>query len=545
MTMTPAKQKSQIPGVKYRPAVQRGFQRGIDQLMRAISPTLGPRPRQVVHETMFQGRMPEFLDDGATIARRIVALPDRVEDAGAMILREMLWNVHETAGDGTATAAVMFSSIYNQGLAFIAAGGSAMLLRRHLEQAAQGLSAEIDRMTRPLHGQEAIRGFAEGLCHDADLAEVVAEAFDLLGPEGRLDIRPGRGRKLLLELFDGVYWESGLFARDPTASTGKISLVDPAFLLTDLDIQEPDELIPALDLACQAGLTSLVLVAHSISERALAILQIPANRQRLFVAVVRAPANHAALPDSLADIALLVGGRPLLAATGDRLEAVRMENFGGARRAWADKEYLGLEAGKGDPRALRRRLAELRAALPKAPDVEARNRLRQRLSRLIYGSAVLWIGAATPLALEARKETALRVTEAVRGALRQGVVPGGGLALLNLNPFLQAKICAAQCSEERLAHKILLKAVQTPMRTLLANSGHEPETILAGLASRPAGHGFDVVRGEFTDMLAAGIVDSAAVVKAALHQAVTSAALALTIDVLIQRANPPLGLQRQ
>jgi len=545
MTMTPPKSKSQIPGVKYQPAVQRGFKRGMGQLVRAIAPTLGPRPRHVVHETMFQGRMPEFLDDGATIARRIVALPDRVEDAGAMILREMLWAVHETAGDGTATAAVLFGSIYNQGLGFVAAGGNGMLLRRHLEQAAQDLLAEIDRTTRPLEGKEGVRRFAEGLCHDTDLAEVVAEALDLLGPDGRLDIRPGRDRKLRLELFDGVYWDSGLFARDPTAGTDKISLVDPAFLLTDLEIKEPAELIPALDLACQAGINSLVLVAHTVSERALTILQLPANRQRLNVAAVRAPANHTSLPDSLADMALLVGGQPLLAATGDRLEAVRMENFGGARRAWADKEYLGLEAGKGDPRELRRRLGELRAQLANCHEVEARTRLRSRIGRLLYGSGVLWIGAATPLALEARKETAQRVAEAARGALREGVVAGGGIALLNLKPFLQTKICAAQSSEERLAHKILLRAVQAPFRTLLANSGHEPETILAELAQRPAGHGFDVTRAEYKDLAAAGIVDSAAVVKAALHHAVASSALALSIDVLVQRANPPMGIQRQ
>ncbi len=544
--MTRSQPRMQVPGVKYSPAIQRGFQRGIEQLVRAISPTLGPRPRHVVHQTMFQGRMPEFLDDGATIARRIVSLPDRVEDAGAMLLREMLWNVHEAAGDGTATAAVLFRSIYNQGLTYVEAGGDAMGLRRHLEAIARRLPAEIDRVKLPLLGQEGLRGFAEGLCHDPDLAQVIAEAFDLLGPEGRLDIRPDRGRALRLELFDGVYWDSGLVARDAASGgPGKLTLFNPAILLTDLDIKEPDELIPTLDLACQAGVRDLVLVAHSISEKALSVIQLPANRQRLQVAAVRAPANYAAQPDILADMAQLVGGRPLLAALGDRLEAVRPENLGGARRAWAEKEYLGIEAGKGDPRALRRHIAALRRALAVTQVPDERNRLQQRLSHLIYGSGVLWVGANTPLALEARQATAQRTVAATRSALREGVVPGGGLALWHLKPGLQAGLSEAQSTEERLAYKLLLKAVETPARVLLANSGYEPERILAGLCHLPAGHGFDVTSGDFKDLTSAGIVDSAAVVKAALHYAIHSAALALTVDVLIQRANPPLGIQQQ
>src|SRR5260221_2916792 len=194
--MTLPANKRLTPGVKYRPAVQRGFQRGVAQLVRAIGPTLGPRPRHVAHETMFVGRKPEFLDDGATIARRIVMLPDRVEDAGAMLLREMLWKVKETAGDGTATAAVLFSSIYNQGLTFIAAVGSAMLLRRHLETAAQAALGELERQTQPLEGRAQLRDFAAGLCRDDELAGAIAEAFDLLGAEGRPDIPPGRGRRL-------------------------------------------------------------------------------------------------------------------------------------------------------------------------------------------------------------------------------------------------------------------------------------------------------------------------------------------------------------
>jgi chaperonin GroEL len=387
--------------------------------------------------------------------------------------------------------------------------------------------------------------FAESLSHDPDLAQVLAEAFDLLGPDGRLEIRAGRSRKLVLELFDGLYWDSGLFTRElARGGAGKITLTEPAILITDLEIKEPDELVPLLDLACGAGTRELVLLAGAMSEKALAILRLPANRRLLQVAAVKAPAGNVPRADTLADMALLMGGRPLLAAAGDTLAGVRPEHLGRARRAWADSEYFGIEAGQGDPRRLRQHIARLRTALARAEDPDDRQRQQQRLSRLINGSAVLWVGANTPLALEARQEVARRTAEAVRGALREGVVPGGGVALLNLKPALQAKVCAARGDEERLAYKILGTAVEAPLRALLANSGCEPETILAEIGRLPAGYGCDVTRGEIKDLAKAGIVDAAPVVKSALYHAIQSAALALTIEILIQRANPPMGIKQ-
>jgi chaperonin GroEL len=259
---------------------------------------------------------------------------------------------------------------------------------------------------------------------------------------------------------------------------------------------------------------------------------------------VKAPTRPGALADNLADVAYLVGGRPLLSNMGDRLEGARAENLGSARRVWADHEYVGLEAGKGDPRELRRHIAEVRRGLAAAEEPDDRQRIQTRLGRLIYGSAVLWVGASTPLGLEARKALAERTVTATRAALREGVVPGGGTALLKLKPLLQRRASSAGTLEERLAGQMLLRAVEAPIRTLLTNAGCEPETILAGLAHRPPGDGFDVMSGEYVNMTTAGILDSAAVVKSAFQRAVHAAALALTIDVLVQRANPPLGIKQ-
>jgi chaperonin GroEL len=297
-------------------------------------------------------------------------------------------------------------------------------------------------------------------------------------------------------------------------------------------------------MACCAGIRSLVLLATKISERALSVLVLPANRRRIQVVAVKAPVNTVYRED-LEDMAVLVGGRPLLEKAGDKLEAVRLDHLGRARRAWADKEYLGMEAGQGDPRKLRQHIAGLRQALARTQKDGDRKRLQQRLGKLIYGSAIVWIGATTPLELEMRKELAKRTMEAMRGALREGVLPGGGAALLDLRPVLQEKVRQAQDTDERVAYKLLQKAVEVPIRTLLNNSGHPPESILAQIAQTHSGYGFDVTRGELRDMRQAGIVDAASVVKTALGSAIQSAALALTIDVLIQRANPPMGVKRQ
>jgi chaperonin GroEL len=494
---------------------------------------------------MIQGKMPEFLDNGAVIARRVVMLPNRIEDVGAMFLREMLGKVQDTAGDGTATAALLFRSIYDQGLHYIAAGGSGMTLRRHLEAAALELVEELERQTLPLTDKAQVVAFAKTICDDPDLAEALAEAFDMLGADGRLETRKGRNRQLVLEFFDGVYWGGGLFSREPAINAGgKIHLVTPAIVMTDLEIKEPQELLPLLDMACEAGLERLVLLVSKISDTALALLNMPANRARLQVMAVKAPVGTL-MREELKDMALLVGGRPLLEQMGDRLEKVKLEDLGHSRRAWADKEYFGIEGGQGDPRNVRGQIAGLRKKLAQATDSSERTQLQNRIGMLINGSAVLWVGAATPVELEARQARTTQMIETLRGVLRAGVLPGGGVALLGLKPGLQKKLRRAEDTDEQMAYRILLKALDVPTRTLLSNAGFGPDSILGEIARQPCGYGFDVLAGEVREMKPAGIMDSAMAIKTALYHATFGAALALTIDVLIQRANPPLGIKRQ
>lgn len=532
--------KWQTPGVVLQPQVYEGLREGINKLATAIRPTLGPLPRKVVIEKESKVGRPEILDDGAIIARRIIQLPHRDEDMGAMYLRQVLWSLHEKAGDGTATAAVMFQTIFNEGLRYIVAGGNAMRLREHLETAGDLVMAELEKQVTRLDGKEQFAHLAETICYDPPLAKILGEIFDIIGEYGRLEIRAGRSRDLEREYVEGMYWQSGIFSRAlmPDPLQERVQLENAAVLCTDLEIKEADELIPVLDAAMQAGYKSLLFVAATITERALAILL--TNREKIQVVAVKAPALDAITrSEALDDIALLTGGRAFFKAAGNTLTSIQPSDLGQARRAWASTDYFGIVGGQGDPRLLRQHIAKLRSALTNVKDPDIRKRLQERIGKLLGGSAILYVGANTPLAIEARKALAERTAEAMRGAIRNGVLPGGGVAFLDCKQLLQKKKRAAQDLDERMAYHILLTAIEIPIRTLLENAGLRSDEELARIALAGSGSGFDVVKGKVVNMMAAGIYDSASVLKEAMFSALHGAALALTVDVLIHSKNPP------
>lgn len=541
--MAKSKEKDwQTPRVVFQPQVQQGMRRGISQIADAIRPTLGPFTRFVVNESELYVGQPEFLSDGAVIARRIVQLPDREEDVGAMYLRQILWKLHQTVGDGTATAAVMFETIFNRGVRYIAAGGNAMLLRQHLEKATDLILNQLGDMTIQIGGKEKLSGVAETICYDPPLACMLGEIFDIIGPEGILDIRSGRSRDLEREYVEGMYWNGAIFSRAmiTDVALGRTQLEGASILISDLDVQEPQDLIPLLEAAVRAGIKSLFLVLGSISDRALAVILAKPNREKIQVVAVHAPAIDVdARRQALEDLAVLTGGRPYFTAAGYTLHGVTIENLGQARRAWANSDNFGIAAGRGDPRKLRQHITQLRAAFKNIKAVDEHKRLQERIGKLMGGSATLWVGAATVVEVERRKEMAERTAGAMRGALREGVLPGGGAALIACRGLLEQKLHQAQDPDERVAYDILLHACEAPLRTLLLNAGHDPSEVLASVYYAGAGHGFDVLRRQVVDMSQAGIFDAASVVKAAVFSAIHGAALALTVDVIVHLKNPP------
>jgi chaperonin GroEL len=523
--------------VVFQPDAYLGLQKGINRIANVIRPTLGPRPRTVAIEQPLRHRAPEFLDDGATIAQRIVELPDRDEDMGAMFIRHVLMHVRDQAGDGTATAAVLLQSVYNEGVRYIAAGGNAMRLRHYLEKGTRAILSELAGATIYPQGEDQLAQIAEAICHDPPLARMMGEIFDIIGEYGRLEIRSGQGRSLEREYVEGMYWESGIISREMITDQARLrtELDDAAVLITDLQIEDPHQLVPALAIAKEAHLSSLLVVAQSLSDQAIALLLANSKPDEFQAAAVKAPGQGPTERGAfLQDLVMLVGGRPFLVSAGqETLNGIGLQDLGRARRAWADLHYFGIVGGKGDPRVLRRHITDLKAAYRRGEDIEARQKLQQRIGKLLAGSAILQVGGTTVTEILFRKEKAERTSGALRGAIIDGVLPGGGVAFLACCPALQRTLEESSDPDERAAYRALIKALEEPLRTIAANAGYDASQVMAQVAQAGPGYGFDVNSGQVVDVARAGILDVATAQKTAAQAAIAGAALALTTDVLV------------
>ncbi len=526
--------------VLFQPDTQEALNAGAAQIVAAVRPTLGPLPRlTAVADVMVQNRRPELLDDGATIARRIIALPNRAHNTGAMLLRQALWAQREEVGDGTATAAVLYQAVYEAGRRYAAAGGNVMALRTGLERAMRRTHAALAQMARPLEGEAAIAQMAEALCYDRPLATLLGEIFNILGPDGFLEIRSGNRRDLSREYLDGAFWKSGWHsARMATdLAEQRAQVTDAAILVTNLEIKDVEALAPVLELAASNGAQALVVVAKSLSDSALGLLHVN-NRPGAFTTLaVKPPTPNGVQPEpmwSLEDLGVLTGARVFRSEAGETLAGIRWEDLGRARRAWATGNHFGVVGGGGTPVRLRQHLAMLRASQSKLTSAEQRRMNLERLGRVLGGAALLWVGGETQSEVDFLRERAERTAAALRGALRHGVAPGGGAAYLACRPVVPEPGAA---EEDKVACRILNEALEAPARTILSNAGFEPGAHLAEAFTAGPHHGFDVRSGQVVNMCEAGIVDSVAMLQAALRTSVTTAALALTTDVLTIRTD--------
>jgi len=547
--MATSSAKFQRPRVVFQPDVHRGMLRGIEQIVSVVRPTLGPLPRIVLYDKTIgsTSRAPELLDDGGTIARRIIQIPGRDADVGAMFVRQLLWSVREDVGDGTATTAVLFDAAYRGGLRILAAGGNAMRLRTHLDRGLREILSELDGLAGKVEGKAELTRLAKAITRDDELGKHMGEIFDIIGEYGRLEIRKGQGRYFDREYVEGMYWEGGLLSRTQIADIQRqrTELENAAVLMTDLEIEDPRDLIPVFALCSVAKIENLAIVCRRMSDIAIGMLVLNKEKGKINLDAigVKVPGVSSSKQRySLIDMAVLTGGRPMFKAAGDTLKSVKLTHLGRARRLWADRSNLGIIGGKGDPKVLRAHIARLREAHRNAPDADTRDTFSERVGKLMGGSATLYVGGITKTEQDYVKEQATRAADAMRGAMQDGVLPGGGTALLACQPMLRARMAEAQEPEERAAYRILLETMEAPTRALLENAGYEPGDILGKIVAAGPGMGFNVMTGEVADMSAAGIQDITTVVKAAVRSAVGGAALALTTDVVVHRPNAPEAL---
>lgn len=528
------------PKVVEQPRTREAISRGVDTLVKAIAPTLGPLPRPPVARN--QNRL-ELLDDGGVIARRLIALPDREDDVGAMLLRQVLWQAHQEVGDGAATAAVIYHATFNEGLRFIAAGANAMRLRSHLMAWLPELRRRLLLNARILTGQSQLRDIAFAVCYDEEMAAALAEVIDTVGQHGQVDVRAGHGRGIEHEFVDGAYWPGGALSKTMLRVDGRqlAEMEDAAILITDMDIEEGRDLVPLLQLALRKGITDLLLIVKSISDVGIGVLMEERVREKLRTIAVKL--DHQKIDDfnqSYQDIGILTGAQPVLDAAGQSLADVTLDDFGRARWVWADDSNFGFASGKGDPLQIRTHAQRLRRAYAQAVDSDNNVRLLDRLGKLQGGLATVRVGGIAEDEIRSRRDQAERTVRALRGALEGGVVIGGGVSLLRLSEWLLADHASDEEMEARAARQMLARALTAPIRTLLENAGVEPGEILARLRETSECCGYDVMRGDIADLAQAGIWDVAQVQAEALQRAVTSAALALTIDVMVLHREPEI-----
>jgi chaperonin GroEL len=512
---------------------------GMDQLASLLALTFGPRPGVVVNARSGTSQ-PELLTDSGVIARRVTQLPGLGPDAGAMLLRNMVFRVHEHYGDGAATAAILARALTCEASKFVAAGANPMRLRAGLQRGLVAARAALQAQARPVRGKVALARLARAITNDAELADVLGEMFDLLGQHAAITIQEYYSPSLEREYLDGGRWTARPAGRGflPEGQP-EVALENPRILVTDQSLTTVEHVRAVLELAVAATPTApLLIIAPSVTGEALTTLLTNHVRGALNLAAVVPAANLSPMADELSDIALMTGARLLSEPSGRPTQRMQREDFGMARRAMLTRTALTLVAGAGQtfaPAAIQGRITELRRGMSTLNRTDqAWETLRLRAARLSGGVGILKIGAHTERERDARKEAARKAVCALDQALESGVVPGGGVAYLNAATALTPLREACDDADERNGVAILTRALEAPFLQLARNAGCvHPPLALANVRARGATVGLDARTSEYVDVVAAGLLDPLAVVVGALEAAVSTASMAITTGLIV------------
>lgn len=516
----------------FHPEAQDALIRGFGKLTATMEVALGPRGRMVAVARDNRLREPELLNDGATIARRFLGFPDRFETMGAFLARHIAWQVEEAVGDGATTAVVIAEHVMREANRLRAAGHNVMRLRWGLDAALHAALAALQSMSHPLEDPAQIASLAESITGDPALGKYIEELFDVVGPYGAVDVRTHYGRGHNVRYINGTFWNQGWASSYFATDAGKATVKDAYVLLTDRQLESAEELAPIMQQVAEEGKRSLVVIANGIAGGALNILVSNLTRGTLTTLGIKAPGLGPEKTEVLQDLAVMTGGRVFLAALDDPIEQATLADLGQAREVQAIRSGFTLIGGKGRPAQMRARSQELRKRIPAAAYGRERNRLIERAGKLLGGVALLEIGGSTESERDYMKDRAREAVHVVRLGLQNGVVPGGGVALLRCREAIDD---LALPPDQEAGAAILRAALVAPMRAILTNSGIEASPIIARLETASNGAGYDVMRGEFTDVMAAHIVDPVQVLCEALRAGVSGAMMALTTEVLVHR----------
>ncbi|BAI64078.1 chaperonin GroEL [Rothia mucilaginosa DY-18] len=516
---------------------RRGLERGLNTLADAVKVTLGPRGRNVVLEKAWGA--PTITNDGVSIAKEI-ELEDPYEKIGAELVKEVAKKTDDIAGDGTTTATVLAQALVREGLRNVAAGADPLSLKRGIEKAVEAVTEALLSSAKEVETEEEIAATASISAGDAEIGKLIAEAMEKVGKEGVITVEDSNTFGLHLELTEGMRFDkgflSGYFVTDPERQ--EAVLEDPYILVVNQKISNVKDLVPVLEKVMQSG-KPLLIVAEDVEGEALALLVLNKMRGSIKSVAVKAPGFGDRRKAQMADIAILTGGQVITEEVGLSLDAATLDMLGSARKVVVTKDETTIIEGAGDAAAIEGRVVQIRAEIANSDSDYDREKLQERLAKLAGGVAVLKAGAATEVELKERKH---RIEDAVRNAkaaVEEGIVPGGGVALIQAGVKVFDKL--ELTGDEATGANIVRVAIDAPLKQIAANAGLEPGVVVDRVRSLPAGTGLNAATGEYEDLMAAGIADPVKVTRSALQNAASIAGLFLTTEAVVANKPEPAG----
>jgi chaperonin GroEL len=509
------------------------LKKGIDQLAEAVRITLGPKGRNVVIDKRFGS--PTVTKDGVTVAKEI-ELSDPIENMGAQMVKEVATKTSDLAGDGTTTATILAQAIFREGLKNVTAGANPMELKRGIDRAVEAVVEQLRAISVPSAGKKEIAQVGTiSANNDKEIGNLIAEAMEKVGKDGVITVEEAKGLETTLETVEGTQFDRGYlspyFVTDPEKM--EAVLEDPYILIHDKKISSMKELLPILEKVAQAG-KPMLLIAEDIEGEALATLVVNKLRGTLKVVAVKAPGFGDRRKEMLRDIAVLTGGQVISEEVGFKLENVTLTDLGRAKRVVIDKDNTTIVDGKGKPGDIQGRIAELRAAIEKSTSDYDREKLQERLAKLSGGVAIINVGAATETEMKEKKARVEDALHATKAAVEEGVVPGGGVALLRAQSALD-KIKGTE--DEKVGVEIVRRALEEPIRMIAENAGAEGSIVVARVKeSKDKNFGYNAATDVYEDLVKAGVIDPTKVTRTALQNAASIAGLLLTTEcVLVEK----------
>ncbi len=504
------------------------LERGVNTLADAVKITLGPKGRNVVLEKKYGS--PTITNDGVTIAKEI-ELTDPFENMGAQLAKEVATKTNDIAGDGTTTATLLAQAMVREGLKNVAAGANPLILKRGIDKAVQVVVEELKKVSKPVGKKDEISHVAAISAADEEIGNLIAEAMEKVGKDGVITVEESKTVGTDLEVVEGMQFDRGFVSHYMVTDPDRMEAVlqDPYILITDKKITLIKDLLPVLEKVVQRG-KPLLLIAEDVEGEALATLVVNKLRGTLNVVAVKAPGFGDRRKAMLSDIAIVTGGQVVSEEVGLTLENATLEMLGQARQVKVNKDETTIVDGKGDNQEIKNRINQIKVQIDDTTSDYDREKLQERLAKLAGGVAVIQVGAATETEMKEKKHRIEDALSATRAAVEEGVVPGGGVALLQIAPELDKN---KESGDVATGVAIVRKALAEPLRQIANNAGLEGSVIVEKVSVLPKGQGYDALNGEYVDMVKAGIVDPAKVTRSALQNAASIAGMLLTTECLV------------